>query len=554
MFKNIPNFPGKLPYRDKQVLMLDPTRLLVSLRKPFDLRKPHARRSAFEHMARQLRGTGLQLEEEHYGGAAAGRRPRESVNHTDRRFWVRSDTRGSITRRSFQALSRKRFLEWFAPVYRLPGIRGRRGVVCPLPDVLLIPTRLVRETVGCTQEEVPTRLRSYGLDQVRDAYDAIPCEVEKGYGAYRVAKPRRMNSYAVRNNLSLRQKAWGKLASFALMPMLDPVARFPQDPPNDPRYQEFQWNLQRIGAERGWTITRGDPAVVIAVIDEGCDFQHPEFGRPNRISVLVPGASYYANGAKLDQEIGDSQVAPSQSHGTECAGIIGAAIDNAITIAGLAPDCRLLPIRLAGGKTSVALAYAIKFAVTNRTSPAKVISISLASQSYNSHEVREAIELAHRSGVVVCCASGNANGGALDYPAAYAIHGLVIACGACNRSDARCSSFEDWGEGFGSNFGKGLSVVAPGEGIPTLTNDDGRVGGNWISNFAGTSAAAPHVAALAGLLLSVKPTLSPNVVREIIETTAEPLPQYRYDNNGWNEEVGHGIINVEKALQEALNR
>ena len=127
------------------------------------------------------------------------------------------------------------------------------------------------------------------------------------------------------------------------------------------------------------------------------------------------------------------------------------------------------------------------------------------------------------------------------YPAA---HEKVIACGACDDKGARTNY---------SNGGKELNVVAPGNNIATTTmRSRGDNNGDYTLSFEGTSAATPHVAALAALLISKYPKLrtEPNTVCQIISTSAD---QTR-NGNSRNNHIGHGRINVEAAFKEAATR
>lgn len=564
-------------------MSLDPSRLLLNFRNSFDESGSNWREKALQNLSQKLTGTGIIIEKDP-PSPTNHEHSQQLINHTGRLFWVRSMSAAPITNEMLQTLSSKEWLEWYAPVYRLTDKEGRERLVCPLPDLVVVPTRSARETLRINQSDVRNILSArFNLDKASDELDdqdppdhARP-RLKKDYRPYRVRTPQERNAYRTLRELREQENTWAKDASFALIPMVRPIVEgtFPDVPPNDQAYLR-QWNLPRIGADIGWRDTQGNPGIVIAVIDEGCDFSHPEFdrlnadGTTNSHGALVNGATFYSDGSRVHGEVGDCSRVPSQSHGTKCAGIIGAWINNQQSIAGLAPDCKILPIRLDGGMTSISLAEAIIFAVRNPAHRANVISISLADEAYSTNDVAEAIEFAYDNGVIVCCATGNNNASHVDYPAAYASEGWVIACGACDNMDQRCASFTNWNPTNGSNYGTGISVVAPGDNIPTIANNNGRPG-RTILNFAGTSAAAPHVAAVAALLLSVNATLSPVQVRDIIEQSAEPIndnqnntnPQklYYYDfqlsrhpNKGWNNEVGYGLVRADRALAKLQGR
>jgi subtilisin family serine protease len=325
-----------------------------------------------------------------------------------------------------------------------------------------------------------------------------------------------------------------------------------------------QWNMWKIQAgsnpqdsatsTTGWDTTTGNRNVIVAVIDEGCDLTHPDL------------KDSWVDGATFDWDHGSEQAVflpgggqNGSSHGTSCAGIIGARHGAAGGVAGLAPDCKIMPIKIASWRQSV-VAEAIKYTADRG---ADVISMSFGGDATKGNYldypiVDTAIEAAYSGNngsqrrVLLCAATMNDDEELIYHPAA---HPRVMAVGASNMIDTRCNE-DNWGLHHGSNFGEALSVVAPGVQIPTTANqgcDDG-----YDERFFGTSAATPHVAGLAALLISNFSQLknSPGEVRRIIEQSADKVgASYDQDkpNGNWNATMGYGRINVLDALQQAID-
>lgn len=266
--------------------------------------------------------------------------------------------------------------------------------------------------------------------------------------------------------------------------------------PSDNDYR-YQWNLDTINAPSAWDITKGSSSIIIAVLDTGIDFSHPEL----KDHILSSGYDYVNN----DRYPGDDN-----GHGTMVAGVIGAKM-NGSGIVGIDCPARILPIKVLdryGSGYTQSIARGIVYAV-NRG--AKIINLSLAGPYY-SQGVKDAISYAHSKGRIVIAASGNDGEHEITYPAAYP---YVIAVGATD-SDDQLSSF--------SNYGSYVDVVAPGEDIFTTAP----LYHTYLNqyNYAladGTSFAAPQVSALAGLILSLYPNLSPDQVEGMIKGGAKDI-------------------------------
>ncbi|HYJ86711.1 MAG TPA: S8 family serine peptidase [Pyrinomonadaceae bacterium] len=281
--------------------------------------------------------------------------------------------------------------------------------------------------------------------------------------------------------------------------------------PSDAQFAE-QWALRNTGQNGGqygsdigvtsaWEKTTGTPATVIAVIDSGIDFSHPDLVN-NQWTNPEPSTAGDLHG--WDYTTDNGTIKDEQGHGTAIAGIIAAQGNNSAGISGVMWRASLMSLRVLDntGTGDIGNAVeAIDYAVAHG---AQVINISWGT-SGESLALKDVIERAMRNGVVVVCSAGN---GSQDveatpyYPASYGLRDL-IAVGATDNFD-RLTTWSNWGS-------RNVTVAAPG--IDVLTTKMG--GGYW--NVTGTSASAPLVAGVAGLIKSVNPALNTNDVAQAIE-------------------------------------
>jgi subtilisin family serine protease len=333
--------------------------------------------------------------------------------------------------------------------------------------------------------------------------------------------------------------------------------------PDDTFFPE-QWHLTRIQAPEGWDLSTGDPAKVIAILDTGCDLAHEDL-----VNKLTPSGTW------RDVIVGDGNPEDPWGHGTCCASIAGADSDNnEIGVAGVAWNCKLLPVRMFYDEIVEGDAIsAINWATSHG---AKVISMSWHYDGLQS-VVDLSLQDATDANIVLVAASGNDDSSSLNYPAT---NSSVIAVGASDQTDHRKQLSSSDGEQWGSNYGTDLSVMAPGlhcwaadpsgnagnnfsGGGPVIVlgknyPTSGSADGNYFSRMSGTSAATAHVAGLAALLLSRYQMLEPHEVRTIVERTADKVGGYAYASNPvshpngtWHQEMGYGRINVFRALDFA---
>jgi len=410
----------------------------------------------------------------------------------------------------------------------------------PDAELTLTDEFIVKFTPSVTKEEIEAFNRLNGVETARK-------EKWAEWYVLRVKDPRNMNALKMANLYYESPITIYSVPNFVRR--LEPMSVTPND-----TYFQQQWALHNggqippggtqdadIDAPEGWEISTGSPDIVIAIIDEGVDITHEDL-----VNKLVAGYDFVEN---------DNDPSPwnNDAHGTACAGLAAGQTNNTIGVAGVAWGCKIMPIRIAYGYGGgwwyydTWIAGGIQWAADNR---ADVLSNSWGGGS-PSDAITEAVQYAKNygrggKGCVVVFAAGN-SGSYVAYPAWL---DEVIAVGATDHDDER------WDY---SNFGSELDVVAP-SGLTNLqgniwtTDITGSAGYNnrnpdildYTDKMGGTSAAAPQVAGLAALILSVNPDLTSDEVQFFIESTADDK-----GTTGWDQYYGWGRINVYKALIEA---
>lgn len=305
----------------------------------------------------------------------------------------------------------------------------------------------------------------------------------------------------------------------------DAPASAPRVVPNDPGF-DAQWDLQRMNVGDAWEIRDGASDAVIGVLDTGCDLDHPDLAPK-----LVTGYNVTAPDRAPEDDLG---------HGTAVAGIAGAATHNGEGLAGVAPNARLMPVKVnvanSGAVRAADAAAGIVWAVDHSAS---VLNLSLGFTEGEDgltanalQALKEAVGYALEHNVAVVAAAGNIGDRPVQsYPASWSnepgFEGL-IAAGALDRNDRRASY---------SNYGAFVTVTAPADDVPALA-----IGG--YGRFGGTSAAAPHVSGLAALLIHPSRPPSAKTLRRWIVASARDLGPA-----GVDAQYGAGCVDALSAIQ-----
>ena len=239
----------------------------------------------------------------------------------------------------------------------------------------------------------------------------------------------------------------------------------------------------------------------------------------------------------------------SSWHGTHVSGTIGARTNNSLGVAGVAFNARIVPARVLGkcGGFTSDIADAIVWTsggtvsgVPANANPAKVLSISLGGGGACGTTTQNAINSARSRGASVIVAAGNSNANSSNFTPANCSGVVTVA--AVGRNGGKASY---------SNFGATVEVAAPGGSggansvLSTLNAGSTSPGADSYALYNGTSMATPHVSGVVALMLSVKPTLTPDQVTSILQSTARAFP-------ATCSQCGSGIVNANAAVDAAI--
>jgi len=303
--------------------------------------------------------------------------------------------------------------------------------------------------------------------------------------------------------------------------------------PNDPSYSQ-QWHLPKIKADSAWDYTTGSSSVVVAIVDTGVDYTHPDLA-PN---VLVNSGEIPNNGIDDDNngyvddyygwDFGNNDNNPmpgTQSHGTHVAGCASARTNNAIGIASPGFSCKILCVRIdnAGGQLIGGYDGIIYAAERG----AHFINTSWGSTFYSSAG-QDVVNYAYALGSIVIAGAGNNGNTDMFYPAAY---DNVVAVASTGQNDTK-SSF--------SSYGYWVDICAPGENIYST------VPGGGYAGMSGTSMASPVMAGSCALIKSMFPSYTP--LQAVARAKATAYDIYPLNPLSYKYRLGAGRVNLYKAV------
>ena len=336
--------------------------------------------------------------------------------------------------------------------------------------------------------------------------------------------------------------------------------------PDDPFIgQETHNFFDYLNFFRAWGITEGSPDVVIAIIDTGVFYDHPDLKenlwhnpKPGSANAYFPefdivndtiGWNFWESGDIFRGEDPVQNANPTgnfSTHGTRVAGLAAAVTDNGIGIAGAGFRTRFMPVKVGGTRDYPnRLAYANHGILYAAINGADVINCSFTGTG-TSEFARDVLHFAREMGAIVVAAIGN-NGVSTtsSYPAAM---DDVIAVGAVTHE------LNDRITGF-SNYGYIMDVLAVGQNMISTSFSYNEELDQWTPTYHtsnGTSLSTPIVSGLAALLKSIHPDWPQEQIVNQIRATARPIDTANTDPK-YRDKLGYGVIDAYAALTQQIS-
>ena len=324
--------------------------------------------------------------------------------------------------------------------------------------------------------------------------------------------------------------------------------------PNDPYYTgNLKWHLDMIKADSAWNVQRGKASIKVAIIDNFVWGDHPDLQISTSNLCKFTASNKYTVGSASPSSVsipqGSTSAAYDASHGTHCAGLVGAINNNSIGIASIGGGVTLMGVATSLESKPKYISYGTEGVQWAANNGANVISMSYGTSS-TSYTEQTILKLCYDAGIVLVAAAGNEGDedNYISYPAGYS---TVIAVASVD-GDGKLSYFSQWGSGR-------ADIAAPGGFIESMTYPNilsttycksyllsyyyPSFKNTYYDGMQGTSMACPIVAGLCGLLLSKDSTLTPAQIKTRLQQTATPLhPASPHTIDGY------GYINAYEAL------
>lgn len=279
--------------------------------------------------------------------------------------------------------------------------------------------------------------------------------------------------------------------------------------PNDPEYP-VQWAWPKTKTDVLWDKTKGSSDVVVAVIDSGINYNHPEYA-----GKTVPGYDFVNN---------DNDPAEDANHGSAVSGVVAALTNNGVGIASGCWNCKIMPIKIVKSDGTILGANIIKAMEYAANNGAKIISMSISGTGTSSAE-EAAVDYAVSKGAIVITSAGNTSANEARRPARYP---NVVSVAATIPDDSLRPT---------STFGPHVDIAAPGEVRTTAGSGAGYV------TITGTSFSTPMVASVIGLLKSAFPAATRTELIAAVTQNVDPC---------CDSKIGGGRLNAEKAYNFLL--
>ncbi len=304
-------------------------------------------------------------------------------------------------------------------------------------------------------------------------------------------------------------------------------------------WSSYMWGLQKVQVFEAWDLfsdaqTEPGRDIVVAVIDTGVNFSHPDISANKWINTSeIPGNGVDDDGNGYIDDINgwdfvsnDNNPSDVHGHGTHCSGTIAGVTNNTIGVAGISPNTRIMAVKGLNDYGSGYISWLSNCIIYAADNGADVLSNSWGGGG-SSSTLTTAVNYAHAKGCLVVAAAGNSNTNVSGFMPANIPNAIAVA--ATDRNDVKA---------YFSNYGPGIDISAPGVAILSTV-------GAGYSSWSGTSMACPHVSGIAALMFSIDPNLTNTEIREKLKSTADNIDA---ENPSWQGQLGTGRVNAYKAI------